>query len=34
MKIFAPFAAEKSGRAPLKIVSTRRVGAKPEKMMK
>ena len=26
--------AEKSGRAPLKIVSARRVGAKPEKMMK
>lgn len=26
--------AEKSGRAPLKIVSVRRVGAKPEKMMK
>jgi len=26
--------AEKSGRAPLKIVSVRRVGAKPEKMMR
>jgi hypothetical protein len=26
--------AEKSGRAPLKIVSARRVGAKPEKTMK
>ena len=26
--------AEKSGRAPLKIVSARRVGAKPEKIMK
>ena len=26
--------AEKSGRAPLKIVSVRRVGAKPQKMMK
>ena len=26
--------AEKSGRSPLKIVSVRRVGAKPEKMMK
>ncbi len=26
--------AEKSGRTPLKIVSLRRVGAKPEKMMK
>ena len=26
--------AEKSGRAPLKIVTVRRVGAKPEKMMK
>ncbi len=25
---------EKSGRAPLKIVSARRVGAKPENMMK
>ena len=25
--------AEKSGRAPLKIVSARRVGAKPEKIM-
>jgi hypothetical protein len=25
---------EKSGRAPLKIVNARRVGAKPEKMMK
>jgi len=26
--------AEKSGRAPLKIAGIRRVGAKPEKMMK
>ena len=26
--------AEKSGRAPLKIVKVGRVGAKPEKMMK
>ena len=26
--------AEKSGRAPLKVASVRRVGAKPDKMMK